>query len=90
GVGLGQFVLAVATIYAVYWARERSFVSSVLTLVSVPTAVVLAQYRLGEVLFALSVSDQNRLIVVSVIAGIVGLALAATVLEPEIDGELIP
>lgn len=30
GVGLGQFVLAVAMIYAVYWARERSYVSSVL------------------------------------------------------------
>jgi len=90
GVGLGQFMLAIATIYAVYWAREQSFVSSVLTLVLVPTAVVFAQYQLGQYLFTLSGSDQNQLIVVSVVSGIIGLALAATVLEPEIDGELIP
>jgi hypothetical protein len=90
GVGLGQFVLAVAMIYAVYWARERSFLSSVLTLLTVPTAVVFAQYHFGPQLFAITYGEQNRLIIVSVIAGAVGLALAATVFEPEIDGKLIP
>lgn len=30
GVGLGQFILAIATAYTVYWAWERSYVSSVL------------------------------------------------------------
>lgn len=89
-VGLGQFVLAMAMIYAVYWARERSFRLSVLTLLTVPTTVVYAQYHLGHSLFAITYGEQNQLIIISVIAGIIGLALAATVFEPEIDGELIP
>lgn len=90
GVGLGQFILAVSTIYAVYSAREQSFVSSVLTLVTVPTVVVFAQYHFGPQLFAITHGEQNQLIIVSVIAGAVGLALAATVFEPEIDRKLIP
>lgn len=89
-IGIGQFLLAVSAVYLVYRARERSVMAGVLTGIGLPAMVVVAQYYVGRTVFAVTVDEMIQLVLVSVGFGGVGLVLAATVLEPEIDEPLIP
>ena len=84
-IAIGQFLLAITAVYLIYRAREHSVTAGILGGIGIPTAIVAAQYSLGRALFVVSVEEMVRMIVVSVICGGIGLALAATALEPEID-----
>lgn len=89
-IGLGQFMLAVLTVYSIYRARELSVIAGIVVGVSLPVMIVAAQYYLGIMLFAVTHQVQIQLILLSTVCAGVGLALATTILKPEIDGPVFP
>lgn len=89
-IGLGQFLLASSSVYLIYKAREHSVTAGAFAGIGLPTMVVASQYYFGKLLFATTYGELIKLVLVSVVFGGVGLALAATALEPEIDEPLVP